>query len=135
MNTARRFRQPWTTNECIRLQKEYDMNLSIDDIAQRHERTPNAIMYKLDREGIADYNELHKNYLLVQYSQGDYEESNDDSESESESDCDDSSNFSNDENSYNLHERVTELENRIEELMQIILSQNKKSGVFSSLFA
>jgi hypothetical protein len=125
MDTAKRFRQPWTVRECNQLQKEYDMQLSIDEIAQRHQRTPNAIMYKLDREGLADYDTLHSNY----------EAGTTTNCQDNESDCDDTSDYSDDNDQYNLHKRVTELETRIEELMQLIMSQNKKSGVFSSLFA
>ena len=36
--------------------------MSIDDIALKHQRTPNAIMLKLDQEGIADYNLLYTSY-------------------------------------------------------------------------
>ena len=38
------------------------MNLSIDEIASKHKRTPNAIMFKLDQEQLADYNVLYSNY-------------------------------------------------------------------------
>jgi hypothetical protein len=53
----------WTVNECLQLQREFELlNLSIDEIADRHKRTPSAIMNKLDREGLADYNVLYSNY-------------------------------------------------------------------------
>jgi hypothetical protein len=53
----------WTVNECLQLQREYELlNLSIDEIASRHKRTPYAIMYKLDSEGFADYNNLYAEY-------------------------------------------------------------------------
>ena len=53
----------WTVNECLQLQREFELlNLSIDEIASKHKRTPNAIMYKLDQEGFADYNVLYSNY-------------------------------------------------------------------------
>jgi len=53
MSYAKRFRQPWTVNECINLEREFDLlHLSIDEIAERHQRTPNAIMYKLHHEGV-----------------------------------------------------------------------------------
>lgn len=53
----------WTVNECLRLEREYDLlKLSIDEIAERHKRTPNAIIYKLDAEGIANYNDVLYEY-------------------------------------------------------------------------
>jgi hypothetical protein len=49
----------WNVNECLRLQREYELlQLPISEIARLHKRTPKAIMYKLDEEEIADYNEL-----------------------------------------------------------------------------
>lgn len=53
----------WTVNECLQLQREFELlELSIDEIAYRHKRTPNAIMNKLDSEGFADYNVLCSKY-------------------------------------------------------------------------
>ena len=47
----RRANTKWTVNECLRLEREFDLlGLSIQEIAELHERSPNAIMYKLDYE-------------------------------------------------------------------------------------
>ena len=63
MNSYKRFRNRWNVNECLQLQREYELlELSIDEIALKHQRTPNAIMMKLDQEGFADYNVLYSNY-------------------------------------------------------------------------
>ena len=52
----------WTVNECLRLEREFDLlNLSVQEIALLHDRSPNAIMYKLHAEGIADYNDVFIN--------------------------------------------------------------------------
>jgi hypothetical protein len=76
----RRANARWTVNECLRLEREFDLlELSIQEIAELHERSPSAIMYKLDAEGLADFNELYLNSyknLTVDV--------NDDYESESE---------------------------------------------------
>jgi hypothetical protein len=51
----------WTVNECLRLQREFELlNLPVQEIALLHKRSPYAIMYKLDSEGIADFNELYQ---------------------------------------------------------------------------
>jgi hypothetical protein len=53
----------WTVNETLALQREFELlRWDIDQIATKHKRTPNAIMYKLDQEGFADYNVLYSNY-------------------------------------------------------------------------
>jgi hypothetical protein len=53
----------WTVNEILSLQREFELlGWSIDQIATKHKRSPNAIMYKLDQEGFADYNVLYSNY-------------------------------------------------------------------------
>ena len=58
----RRTGNKWTVNECLRLTREFELlGLSIQEIAELHERSPNAIMYKLDYEGIADYNDVFQN--------------------------------------------------------------------------
>jgi hypothetical protein len=63
MNTNHELRSglKWTVNECLRLEREYDLlKLSVEEIALLHQRSPYAIMYKLDVEGIADFNELYQ---------------------------------------------------------------------------
>lgn len=53
----------WNVNECIQLQREFELlELTIDEIAERHKRTPKAIMFKLDQEGFSDYNLLYNTY-------------------------------------------------------------------------
>lgn len=57
----------WNVNECLQLQREFELlQLSIVDIADRHKRTPNAIMFKLDEEGFADYNSLSTDFYKTQ---------------------------------------------------------------------
>ena len=56
MSLVQRNGFPWSVNECLQLQREYELlELSIDEIATKHKRTPKAIMFKLDKEGFADY--------------------------------------------------------------------------------
>jgi len=53
----------WTVNEILSLQREFELlGLDIDQISTKHKRSPDAIMYKLDQEGFADYNVLYSNY-------------------------------------------------------------------------
>ena len=92
----RRTGNKWTVNECLRLTREFDLlGLSIQEISKLHERSPNAIMYKLDYEGIADYNDVFQNRqekscLSEAESEAESEAKSDEAESEAESEYADS---------------------------------------------
>jgi hypothetical protein len=50
----------WSVNECLRLEREFDLlELSVPEIALLHNRTVNAIMFKLEAEGLDTYNNLY----------------------------------------------------------------------------
>lgn len=67
MNSFSRNGKRWTVNECLQLQREYELlEMCIDDISLKHQRSPRAIMFKLDQEGFADYNNLYNNYFADQ---------------------------------------------------------------------
>ena len=54
-----RFGYKWNVNECLRLQREFELlRLSVPEIAALHGRTIKAIMYKIDLEGFATFNDL-----------------------------------------------------------------------------
>lgn len=54
----------WTVNELLALQREYELlGWSVEKIAKKHKRSVNAIMFKLDDEGLADYNVLAQTHL------------------------------------------------------------------------
>jgi hypothetical protein len=63
MSNRNRVGNRWTVNEVLSLQREFELlGWDIDQIADKHGRTPEGIMNKLDREGFADYNVLYSNY-------------------------------------------------------------------------
>lgn len=63
MNTYSRTGFKWSVNEILSLQRDFELlGLTIDQISTKHKRSPDAIMYKLDQEGFADYNVLYSNY-------------------------------------------------------------------------
>ncbi len=100
MTTYRRANAKWTINECLRLEREFDLlKLSIDEIATLHERSAQSIMYKLDSEGLADYNVLAvcgTNYQLRVSdinNQDSNQDEEDEDEDEDEKDSDDSSDY------------------------------------------
>lgn len=82
----------WTINECLRLQREFELlNLPVEEIALLHKRSPYAIMCKLDAENIADFNELYQQtYPNKEEDKAQDEESEaEDEESEAESEAQD----------------------------------------------
>ena len=120
--TPKRSRLKWTVNECLRLEREYDLlKLSIPEIALLHERTSDSIMYKLDQEGIADFNYLYikNNTEHMELEQDSDETSNYEedvvveSESESESDADV-------ENVYSLKQQIDTLTKQLANLTAIV---------------
>lgn len=59
MQTYKRNGNKWSVNELLKLQREYELlELSIQDIAVKHQRTVQSILYKLEAEGfIESWNE------------------------------------------------------------------------------
>ncbi len=115
-----RHNKKWTINESLALQREYELlGWSIDQISEKHQRTPNAIMHKLDYEGFADYNVLYSNYYELNQHIPTSSESNvvleineclvdtNDSDSDSETDLDEDISYD------NLREYVRFLESQL----------------------
>ena len=66
----RRCGNRWTVNELLNLQREYELlELPLAEIASRHQRTVMAIMYKLDQENLADFNDLYEQTFGVKHSE------------------------------------------------------------------
>jgi hypothetical protein len=142
MNSTKRTGNRWTINELLSLQREYELlELSIVEISLRHQRTPNAIMFKLDNEGFADYNTLYINYYKennshynkgsIEYSDDDNVEDNDDVNDEDYVDADDEDYVDaddEDEDEYRLAKRVYKLENSLDEIKNMLKSIISNSG-------
>ena len=121
----------WTVNECLRLEREYDLlKLSVEDIALLHLRTPFAIMYKLDEVGIADFNDLYEGNMN-QESDADASEAEDeeseadaseaeDEESEASEAEDEESEASEEYDRYNLKQQVGILTKQLRSLTSVV---------------
>jgi len=150
MTTYSRAGFKWSVNEILSLQREYELlGWSIDEIAEKHKRTPNAIMYKLDEEGFADYNVLYSNYnnldtleessstdIWLDHDDDDNDESeaDDDEEYVENADCEDNDDEADEDDEVaNLSERVDSLEESISEirdmLKQMMSNFNKPSTI------
>jgi len=137
MTSFKRFGNRWTINECLQLEREFDLlELSIDEIAEKHQRTPNAIMIKLDSEGHADYNVLYSNYFALnshmntqKTSSQEEEEEDDDEDYESEEEEDEEE--EDEEEDISLKLQVMNLEKKINDLTDFIMKQSKKGNGIS----
>ena len=135
MTDYKRFGNRWTINECLQLEREFDLlELSIDKMAERHKRTPNAIMLKLDSEGHADYCVLYSNYKIAKQQQEDeeQEEDQDEEQEEEEQEEDEEEDDEEDqEDDISLKLQVLNLEKKVNLLTELLMKQNKNSSSFS----
>jgi hypothetical protein len=146
----------WSVNEILSLQREYELlNLSISEIAEKHQRTPEAIMYKLDNEGFADFNVLYSNFydldssnhidkgenLKLKYDDDDEEEEDSISDSDSDYSYDsyDSYYDNEEDNEYeneyddNLNKRLDNIELRLCEFKNILVELKKSLEQFKNM--
>jgi hypothetical protein len=55
MNSYKRIGNKWTVNELLSLQREYELlGWTIQEIADKHERSVKSILYRLESEGFID---------------------------------------------------------------------------------
>ena len=130
----------WTINELISLQREYELlELTVQQIAEKHQRSETAILYKLESEGLIDswnsargfVSEDYQNSVSSNKEQVNYDEAEDVEEccggdddeeyqfvEEAESDDDD---ISEDESEVEkLTERVWSLETSVGEISSMV---------------
>lgn len=163
MNYTRRGNK-WTVNEILSLQREYELlEMDIQEIALKHGRSVQAILYKLDKEEIINnWNDArgYNNYLNKseshegEYVYGDdqyvsddddYIETQDASDDDSYDVSDDEQDVSDDDESddddeiVNLTRRVGYVENTVNEIKNLITnllkSINNNISITSSLEA
>ena len=138
----RRQGNKWTINELISLQREYELlELTVQEIAEKHQRSETAILYKLESEGLIDswnsargfVSEDYQNSVSSNKEQVNYDEAEDVEEccggdddeeyqfvEEAESDDDD---ISDDESDVEkLTERVWSLETSVSEISSMVKS-------------
>ena len=132
----------WTVNEILSLQREYELlEMSIQEIALKHSRSVDAILYKLDSEGFIDNwndargytNYFNKNEHYV----SDDEKQDDDEDYQEQDDDNDESESDDDDEIVNLTRRVGYVENTVNEIKNMVTnflySMNSSINVNSSL--
>ena len=86
MSTHMRYGNKWNVNELLALQREYELlEWSIQEIAEKHRRSVNAILFKLESEGfISSWNEARGFELLNYYNEEEEEDEEEDEEEQEE---------------------------------------------------
>ena len=131
MNHELRSGFKWTVNECLRLHREFELlNLPVKEIALLHQRSPYAIMYKLDSEGIADFNELYQQTYPNQEaseldddaseSEAELEDAEESYQDDAASESDASESDAEDYDRYNLKQQVRILTKQLSKLTAVV---------------
>lgn len=135
----------WNVNELLSLQREYELlEMTIQDIAIKHERSIDAILFRLQKEGFIEtwidargYQEYSKTlpYLAGSLDSGinayDYDEdvTDDDLANDKDSDYEEENEISEDDENYehedeydiyNVNQRIWGLENAIKDIKGVI---------------
>ena len=122
----------WSVNECLQLHREFELlNLSVVEIAVRHNRTPKAIMFKLDQEGLADYNVLYLNSNI--HTKKDFYNVEDDEEYESKDNVSELSNEKSEQDDdivTDLKNKLNRLEKQVLDLTDLLSKQVKNKSLF-----
>lgn len=133
MTEYKRKGNKWTVNELLTLQREYELlEWTVQQIAEKHQRSVEAILYRLEDEGFISCWANARGYNQIDYQNaiegGDSLESNveekEDEEDEESSICEDPNDIQ------VLTERVLTLENVIfdvKDMIQQLMSEMKKN--------
>jgi len=132
----------WTIPELITLQREYELlELTVQEIAQRHKRSVFAIVARLESEGLVEPGVLARGDVLNDDASVDSEsvedEDDDDyksGDSDSDSDCDSAEDVESEKSDVNkLSDRVWNLETSVNEIggivkqMMELMSQDRQA--------
>uniref|UniRef100_A0A6C0IIG5 Uncharacterized protein n=1 Tax=viral metagenome TaxID=1070528 RepID=A0A6C0IIG5_9ZZZZ len=143
-----RSRNKWTVNEILSLEREYELlEMTIQEIALKHSRSVEAILFRLDSEGFINnwydargYNNfLNNNNEEDKYSDASISDTDDDSDDDedSDSDDDDDSDSNDDDEIVNLNRRVGYVEitvNEIKNMVTNFLNSMSNSSYINSNF-
>ena len=134
----RRQGNKWTINELISLQREYELlELTVKEIAEKHQRTDTAILYKLESEGLIESWNSARGFVSEDYQNSVNQEDNNDKENNEEDqevggddddeeyqfveDVSDDDDISDDESEVEkLTERVWSLETSVSEISSMV---------------
>lgn len=137
----RRRGNKWTINELISLQREYELlELTVQEIAEKHQRTETAILYKLESEGLIESWNNARGFVSDDYQnsvnsanneQVDYDESQDVEEQVGGDDDDEEYQFVEDAESDD--DEISDDESEVEKLTERVWSLETSVSEISSM--
>ena len=131
MDTYKRSGNKWTVNELLTLQREYELlELTIKEIAIKHQRSVEAILFRLESEGFIDEwstsrgfdDYFHNNKYVEEES----EEESDEEEEESDEEEDDVDKLV--ERVWNLETNIKEIGSIVKQIFNNIISNSSTSS-------
>jgi len=126
----------WTINEMLSLQREYELlELSVQQIAEKHQRSEASILYKLESEGLIDSWKNARGFDSVNYQKNVScinEEELDDEVIVGGDDDDEDYQFEENEDEYD-DEDITDDESDVEKLTERVWSLETSVGEISSM--
>ena len=125
----------WTINECLQLQREHELlGWTIDEIAIKHKRSPNAIMYKIVKEEFEN-SDLLSSYLFCK-NEEQKQEQEQEQEQEKSNDTDSDKGSDKEDELNELKNHVKSLENKMLTIIELLVSQShaQNKNTASSLF-
>jgi hypothetical protein len=145
MQVLNRHGKRWNINELLSLQREYELlEWTVQEIADKHQRTVNSILFKLESEGfIGSWNEA-RGFDPVVYQkkfESSYEEDEDDDESEFDDQYDDEDYVEEEEeedddyvDTEDYEDEVSEVSKLADRVWSLETSVNDISGMVKQIF-
>ena len=131
----RRRGNKWTINELISLQREYELlELTVQEIAERHQRSETAILYKLESEGLIDSWNTARGFVSEDY-QNSVSSNKEQVEAEVEECCggDDDEEYQFVEDAESDDDDISDDESEVEKLTERVWSLETSVGEISSM--
>ena len=140
----RRQGNKWTINELISLQREYELlELTVQEIAEKHQRSETAILYKLESEGLIESWNNARGFVSDDYQnsvnsanneQVDYDESQDVEEQVGgDDDDDDDEEYQFVEDAESDDDEISDDESEVEKLTERVWSLETSVSEISSM--
>jgi hypothetical protein len=132
----RRQGNKWTINELISLQREYELlELTVQEIAGRHQRSETAILYKLESEGLIDSWKSARGFVSEDY-QNSVSSNKEQVEAEDVEECcggDDDEDYQFVEEAESDDDDISDDESEVEKLTERVWSLETSVGEISSM--
>ena len=131
----RRQGNKWTINELISLQREYELlELTVQEIADKHQRSETAILYKLESEGLIESWNSARGFVSEDY-QNSVSSNKEQVEAEVEECCggDDDEEYQFVEEAESDDDDISDDESEVEKLTERVWSLETSVGEISSM--